>query len=319
MIIINIILIIIIIFVIIFLYKNNNKNYKDSDNSEYTNFNYTVDYISNINSESNTSYDKYELPKIIYGYWDDPDNELINTTIAMWKRNAPFDWKIIFINKNNLKNYVSEKFIEKYKDLSSTRFSDFLRLELLKTTGGVWMDASTLIINSDFLNDYRDEMIRHKYDVLLYNLTDSNLKDTPYLENWFIMAPQNSFFIKDWYKEFDKAFEMDFINYKKTILVPSSVNLTKTIGDGDETYLMQHAIINYLFSQGKKYKITVRDSYNDMFKIHKKLSWENDKIIEYIINNNNWNDLNAVKLTGSQRQYINSNNYKQYIDKLNSL
>ena len=56
-----------------------------------------------------------------------------------------------------------------------------------------------------------------------------------------------------------------------------------------------------------------------MFKIHKKLSWENDKIIEYIINNNNWNDLNAVKLTGSQRQYINSNNYKQYIDKLNSL
>ena len=319
MLIINIILLFIIVLIlIIYLYKTH-KNKFFIDESKYTNFAYTIDYINKINNKSITNYDNYELPKNIYVYWNQPNNQIINSNIKLWKSKVPHDWKIIFINENTLQNHVSKEFINKYKNLNPTRFSDFLRLELLHNHGGVWIDAGIIIIDGNFLDNFRSEMITHKYDATIYNLIDNNLLDTPYLENWFIMAPKNSYYIKDLYKEFNKAFEMDFVKYKKEILIPSSVNLTKTIKHGDNTYLMQHAIVNYLFKIGCKYKLNIKDSYDSMFKLHKLNNWNDQQTINSLLSNNNWSGYYAIKLTSGQRKYIDDSNYQQYLDKINSI
>jgi len=96
--------------------------------------------------------------------------------------------------------------MQKYGNIESFRFSDFLRLELLQKNGGVWIDISTIIIKGNFLDNYYNEMIDKRYDILVYEFPSRTInKNHPYLENWFIMAPKNSRFINDLYTEFNKS------------------------------------------------------------------------------------------------------------------
>jgi hypothetical protein len=75
------------------------------------------------NIESNSS---YFLPKIIYCYWDDEKNKLMNCFLNNWKKKLSKGWTVSFINNNNILNFVSQEFLNKYSYLPSFRFSDFL-------------------------------------------------------------------------------------------------------------------------------------------------------------------------------------------------
>lgn len=278
--------------------------------------------ISKLESFSNNR--PYVLPKTIYCYWDNLEKSpLIQAHINTWKRNVGKDWNIITISKNNVNKYVSDDFMKRYGNLDSVRFSDFLRLYLLIKNGGVWMDASTIIIDGSFLDRYRNEMIKNNYDVCLYEFPRETAdKKTPYLENWFIMAPKNSKLLTDLNKEFSKAYQMGFISYKLKVLMPSGVNLSTTLQRFSIfsiffTYLMQHAIINYLMFKGNKYNINIKNADESMFKIQNDHDWNHKAIIDFIITNNDWKDYYAIKLIGSNRGGI--TDQTKYIDKLNKL
>jgi hypothetical protein len=263
----------------------------------------------------------YILPKVIYCYWDNLEgNILIKSHIDTWIRNIPKDWNVVIISRKNISQYVNNDFLEKYINLPSFRFSDFLRLYLLKNNGGVWMDAASIIINGNFLNDYYNEMIKNKYDITLYELKDHSNK-YPYLENWFLMAPKNSKFITDLYNEFTKSFEMGFLNYKRNILSNSGIEVEKTLKTKtcNYTYLIQHAIIHYLLDSSKKYNINIKDSYESMFKVQKINNWNANDIINFIINNEDWSQFYAIKLIKKNRRGIKKENIDAYLKKLKSI
>jgi len=260
----------------------------------------------------------YVLPKVIYCYWN-KKNKLVDAFINTWRRNLSSDWKIILINDNNIDKYVSKDFITKYKYLPHFRFADFLRLELLKNNGGVWLDATSVIFNGKFLDNYYNEMINEKYDVGLYEFKSRTVVDSePYLENWFIIAPKNSIFINDLYNEFEKSRQSDFIGYKNDVLKPSGINLEKTLGWNDKkTYLMQHAIIHYLFKIGKKYKINIKNAEDGFFKLQVALKWNHVNIVDHFVNNNEWKDYYGIKFISIQRHLM--TNQKKIIKKLNTI
>lgn len=264
--------------------------------------------IDNFNNE-------YKLPKDIYCYWDKPNNKLIEAHINTWTRNIPKDWTIHFITKKNILTYVDIDFYNKFKNLPSFRFSDFLRLYLLQKNGGVWMDSSTIMINGNFLDNYWNEMNNKKSDILLYEFYDHSLPGNPYLENWFFMAPKNSPFITDVYNEFEKAYDMDFLEYKKKVLIPN-INLENTIGyDEDNTYHLQHAIIQYLLKKNK-YSMNIKDANEIFFKVQKITGWNSKKMIEYILNND-LKDIYAIKLVKTNRNGIKDEN--EFIERLNNI
>jgi hypothetical protein len=275
-------------------------------------------FIKSNTTEHFYPYESYNLPKTIYLYWHDKNNSSVLENIKCWKRNIPQDWKIEFINSNNIKQYVSNEFYEKYKHLDATRFSDFLRLELLYNNGGVWMDAFILVTNGKFLDEYRNEMINSNYNATLYNFATRNIGNDIYLENWWIMAPQYSIFIHDLKYEFNRSYEMGFLNYKKNILIPSGINLTNTLGYGDATYLMQHAIINYLFYIGKNYNLNIKNATDNMFKIHDMFNWNHKQVATYLKSNNNWKKtVYAIKLVKTTRNmFKNQKDFLSIIQKI---
>ena len=260
----------------------------------------------------------YILPKVIYTYWDNLDNnKIINSHIETWKRNIPDDWKIEVITKKNVYKYVDPDFITKFKSLPAFRFADFLRVYLLYNYGGVWFDGGIILTNGNFLNKYHEEMIKNNYDITLYEFKTHSYKNYPYLENWFLMAPKNSKFLNDLYNEFVKSFDMGFFEYKINILAPS-IELKSTLKYGEKTYHMQHAIIHYLLNNNYKYNLNIKDAEESMFKIHKNMNWDSDKIINFIVTNKNWKDYYAIKLVKFNRKPIN-NNIELYVNSVNKI
>lgn len=90
--------------------------------------------------------------KIIWQLWFQGENEApeaIKVCFESVKKHMGKEYKVIILNEDNIKNYVDlpsfvyERALD--KDFSSkpiTIFSDLLRVVLLSTYGGVWMDAS---------------------------------------------------------------------------------------------------------------------------------------------------------------------------------
>lgn len=278
-------------------------------------------FIDNYLINEKFSNQEYILPKNIYCFWDNYEKSpLIQAHINTWKRKISNDWNINIITKKNIYDYVSEDFVKRYGSgkIDATRFSDFLRIDLLKNKGGCWMDASIFLTDGDFLDNIRDNMIKNKKDAFFYEYKEKTIvKTEPHLDNWFIMAPKNSKIITDLYSEFDKAFEMGFLQYKKQIIIPSRIVLKNTIGYGDDTYLLQHAILQYLFKKGNKYNLLIGNASESMYKLQENFKWDTTKLINFIINNNVWNKFYGVKLTRFDRKAIKDE--KKFIQKLNSL
>jgi len=262
---------------------------------------------------------EYILPKVVYGYWDNLEgNDIIKAHINTWYRNIPKGWKIEIISKKTVHKYVENDFLEKYKDINTVRFSDFLRLYLLSKYGGVWMDASTILIDGNFLENYRNEMIEKKIDILLYEFKSHSIENQPYLENWFFISPKGSIFMTDLYNEFTKAYDMGFLEYKYQVLAPK-INFDNIMIPKKSTYHMQHGIIIYLLKENpQKYNMSIKDAEESMFKAQKITNWDSEKLIKYIINNHNWNDYYAIKLVGFNRQPIESCK-NEFINKLNNI
>jgi hypothetical protein len=69
--------------------------------------------------------------------------------------------------------------------------------------------------------------------------------------------------------------------------------------------------------KNNKYNINIKDADESMFKAQKINGWNNQKLINYILNNNDWSGFYAIKLVGFNRKAINDK--KSFIEKLNSL
>ena len=123
-------LIIVMCLFIILLYfdKKIPENFKNNPSQIITN-----SYLSN---------DK--IPKIIWSYWDsDEIPEIVKLSIKSWKKTSP-QYKINFMNQKNIETLISLPAY--WKTLPAYRQSDIIRLRLLEKYGGVWIDASTILL-----------------------------------------------------------------------------------------------------------------------------------------------------------------------------
>ena len=91
----------------------------------------------------------FETDKIIWQYWAQGyDNvpEIVRHCMASVDRFA-CDFQIIRLTDSNFSTYLDlpDFFLSKRPLMTKAHFSDLLRLILLKTYGGIWMDATILL------------------------------------------------------------------------------------------------------------------------------------------------------------------------------
>lgn len=241
--------------------------------------------------KTSENFEDNEIPKIIWAYWDsDEIPEIVKLSIQSWKKTSP-QYKINFMNQKNIESIISLP--ENWKTLPPYRQSDIIRLRLLEKYGGVWIDASTILLED------LDKFISK--DNLTLFITPSSSLENPVFENWFISAPQNNKVIKLWIEEVLTA-----LPNPKEYINKSSDYSKKYIKN--PYYHICHLVLKNIYENNKKLfdgaKIYVS---NDTAFYYQRTTSD----LKYLFKNKFDKSKLMIKLTGNHRKYIDL----QYFDK----
>ena len=165
-----------------------------------------------INSDVDNS--SYHYPKIIWLYWHSQDDipEVVRLCVDTVRKFCP-DYKVNFLNASSVNEYISLPDIPASLPLAVK--ADYIRLMLLEKYGGVWMDSS-IFLNEDF--GWISKMISNHDAFVFYSDECTIDLNEPITENWFIISPLGSPFIKAWLKEFSLCiFSEDPVSYYSSI------------------------------------------------------------------------------------------------------
>jgi hypothetical protein len=248
----------------------------------------------------------YDLPKIVWTHWDSEDPpEAVKKTVDRMRKMLP-DWEVNFITTDEYISKINQEEIPPgFGTLRVEHQADWIRLKLLKTYGGCWIDSG-IILNTSINNLYR-ECVSTRADLLVFKIlgTQSN-PQYPIAENWFIMAPPQSPMISVWLEEYERAIKMGFKRYKD-ILRKEGVDLQKLMTKPEDVYLTQHASYQKVIQQRMPpgANVVYHVAEESMFKIHAKVCkwdkpciWKKLKDVEYC------KTIPYIKLRGGDRKNV---------------
>ena len=215
-----------------------------------------------------------DVPKIIWSYWDSNPPKSVQQ-IQEHNQTILRDWDYRFLTADTLKNYLDVKqFPKEYNTLKPQHQADYIRLALLQTYGGLWLDSSIILNSKDELVRMRREMMATGSELAVFSLGEP---EETYVENWFIMAPTDSSVIQAWFKEYDTAVRLGFLKYKQELYI-RGIQINERIykKDDDIVYLTQHACFQAVFQQAtdhQRSRILLYKSEHSMFKLHLQCEW----------------------------------------------
>jgi len=249
------------------------------------------------------SYRSYILPKRIWAYWDRNVPDSIRANIENNKK-VLYDWEYTFLTEKTLPQYLDPiTFPDQFVTLSAPHRADYIRLELLKRYGGVWMDAGIIVHSRDELNKMRREAMASKAQLSAFTLTE---KQHLYIENWFIMAPLYSQVIHVWSKEYTSAVTQGFLQYKQALFKEKDIHIIEKIykRDDENVYLTQHACLQAVLQKRLKKPgvILLYKSEDNMFKIQVQCEWDTACVKDRIKSDPSIKKISFIKLRGSDRE-----------------
>ncbi|WP_313300306.1 glycosyltransferase family 32 protein [Diaphorobacter sp.] len=216
------------------------------------------------------------IPRTIWAFWSGGEPpELIRRCFDNWRRMCPgFDIRIL--DEQAALHYL-DAIPETLRAASAPKRADWVRVELLRRHGGIWLDASTILTTS--LDWVIDEQARTHSDYVGFYL-DQFTSDAarPVVENWFMAAPAASPFITDLQHEFT------------TRVVSGSngeyIDALRAEGCYDELrqrifspeYLSMHLAIQYLLRKRGGYRLDLARAEDGPFFLHEASGWSRARL-----------------------------------------
>ena len=258
---------------------------------------YNNKYLLLKNNMKGGSKTQSEIPRKIYMFWHDKDKVpyFVKQCIKNIKdKNKKNEVKIYYYN-DVMKIKDRPKILDTYRKRG---VADWLRLYLLYTYGGIWIDASSVFIKKSL-----DDIIDLKSNKLL-GYTPPNIVDSPkILENWFLASKKKNKFVKMWLNEWIIALQ-NKEEYCKKYDKYASQKLKSRL-----PYLTQHLTFLKLISTNKltKYYKSIGHSedINNPFYLVKKNNWNKNLFSKELLNSKYIdNNLSFIKITGYFRKDI---------------
>jgi len=240
------------------------------------------------------------IPRIIWMFWDNSKIPLPIKNIINHNKQVLVNWEMIILNDTTIHDYIKE-FPENYKNITVQQQSDWIRLYLLKTYGGVWSDIS-IIYNDvkkidelweksclyDFTGFYNGKKLNGIYEII---------------ETWFIMANTNSKTISLWLDEYTLAIQEGFLTYKNRIICEGTI-LNKNNPKPDDIYFIVYYCLQHILQHLHTIpKMNLLNAFDSMFFLTKKCGWKNKTCRRKVFKSKKYK-LPYIKLIRADRDYL---------------
>lgn len=247
-------------------------------------------------------------PKKIWIYWQGNECNLVQTCVEKIKLFNP-KFELYFLNQDSIKKY-SQIDYDNYSQLTPQLKSDLIRLDLLTTYGGYWLDASILTFEN---LDWIQELItNHKTNSFgYYRRKNTIIPSYPVIETWLLATPPNQDFFKAWKNELIHVIERTpkaYIKHLKESLLDAQDYFQKI---GRLEYLCayvaaQRVMRNHLPS------MTLINCDQNAFLLQTQFQWDKYKVLHALAIDKKPETMpKLIKLVGKERNLIN----KYYIKK----
>lgn len=215
------------------------------------------------------------IPRVIWTYWDAlPPPVLISQCLRLWQRVAP-DHEVRLVDRSTASRWLGTE-IEAgaFDALPPYRQADWLRLQLLKRHGGLWMDGSTLLTEGlawvhRLHAEYGGGVVGFYIDRYT---TDQH---SPIVENWFLAAPANDPFIIAWSEELDRALALGESGYLEALRGDGRLDaVAQAIPEDMRAYLVMHLAASAVLQRAPTaYRIVLQRAEDMAFAFHDALRW----------------------------------------------
>ena len=247
------------------------------------------------------SFTTYSLPRIIWTYWHDPQIPPKIEKIISEREAVLSTWEHRLLNEETVYDYIPrDEFPKGYSQLGHQHKADWIRLYLLKTYAGCWMDSSIIVNRADEIEEIYKESIAIQSELSAYSDSGS---DT-YIETFLMMAPAESKVIDIWFTEYTSAIELGFLPYKKK--VTSKIDVSNCFSGDDDVYLTTSAALQYTLRVQlyNKPRMVLKDRYKTMYKYVADCKHDNKCVVEKIKNTPKDQQPPNIKLTRFNREYL---------------
>lgn len=249
------------------------------------------------------------FPKKIWTFWNSSKpSPTVDNCIKTWRFLNP-DYEINMINMDNVEQWAPGVKNLRHAGESMARFSDYVRLSILARHGGIWLDASTICIQSfdawfaslgkpyEFVGFYNKDFTRRN-------------KKFPVIESWAFACVKDSDFVRRWRDEFlstNKFEEIDdYLEYTHKKLTVDFQNIDKY---DDSNYLAIHIsaqkVLQYdKYPQDRMLLLNAEDGPLK-YRLYKKGRLSVQKRVERLCKDYNfWASSPIIKFTGTDREVL---------------
>ena len=153
-----------------------------------------------------------KVPKRIWFLWFQGYKEaphLVKKCWQSWKKHNP-EWNIVFLDENNLSIYTDIDLKDpQISRLGKAQQSDLVRLHLLSTYGGCWVDSTCFCTKP--LDEWLDDCTKSGFFAF------SNPGRDRLISNWFLVSEQGNIITSKLYKQLSAYFtENEYRNVNRT-------------------------------------------------------------------------------------------------------
>ena len=259
-------------------------------------------------------YNRYNLPKIIWSYWNDENIPESVKKIMDHRAKILQGWDFRVLHDSTIHEYL-DSFPPNYEKMRQSHKSDWLRLALLEKYGGCWLDA-TIIVNSpsEFEKLYNDSVKQQSEFTGFYTpLGQKDGDPTTFIESWFIMCPKGSRVIHAWYEEFMKACNMGFLEYRREAMKIHTFSTHIYNPSNEDVYLTVYATAQMAIQERLKRQVNIilYNSYDTMYKLHydcwnkEKADYDSECIVALLHEKKDYvKQIPFIKLTHAQHRLL---------------
>ena len=167
---------------------------------------------------------KYSIKKNIYTFWE-PKEKMpgyLQLCIKTWKKFFP-GYNITILDYETTKNLLGETLFFNIicKKMAKSKQADAIRVALLKKYGGIWMDADSIILNSEFIKKFHN-----------YELGMIGFKEYQFQFIGFIYGKENCSILNEWLEEIITRVKI----YKNSLKYRNNSNYWKKIYEKADSF-----------------------------------------------------------------------------------
>jgi len=261
-------------------------------------------YITQSKEKKIEGFSSIRIPRIIWSYWHDPQIPRKVKEMLDGRRELLSRWEHRVLNEETLFDYIPrDEFPKGYDGLGHQHKADWIRLYLLKTYAGCWMDASIIVNRTDEVEELYQRSITENSELTGYYLPERLAKGNPrsWIENFILIAPQGSSIISRWFDEFTLAIEMGFQSYKQRVFSKKDVSNIYP-KDGDNIYYTAYACLQYILTDTDR--TVIKDASTSVYTYHDECRWDSPCVINKIKSIPKERQPDIIKLIGQDRSYL---------------